>query len=91
MILPQYVSQLWRGLPLILEDGTNELTVFSRRLFASLYDELLSLEERRRELPLVEVNTDQTKLTPQADVVLRGKAGDILSALRSQLLASCST
>ena len=46
MILPQQVSQLRRGLPLILEDGTNELTVFSRRLFASLYDELLSLEEK---------------------------------------------
>ena len=36
MILPQQVSQLRRGLPLILEDGTNELTVFSRRLFVSL-------------------------------------------------------
>jgi transposase len=33
-------------LPLILEDATNELTIFSRRLFASLYDELLSLEEK---------------------------------------------
>jgi transposase len=33
-------------LPLILEDATNELTAFSRRLFASLYNELLSLEEK---------------------------------------------
>jgi transposase len=46
IILPQHISQLRRGLPLILEDGTNELTVFSRRLFASLYEELLSLEEK---------------------------------------------
>ena len=46
IILPQHISQLRRGLPLILEDGPNELTVFSRRLFASLYEELLSLEEK---------------------------------------------
>jgi len=44
IVLPQHISQLRRGLPLILEDATNELTAFSRRLFASLYDELLSLE-----------------------------------------------
>lgn len=46
IVLPQHVSQLRRGLPLILEDATNELTSFSRRLFARLYDELLSLEEK---------------------------------------------
>ena len=46
VVLPQHMSQLRRGLPLILEDATNELTSFSRRLFASLYDELLSLEEK---------------------------------------------
>jgi transposase len=31
IVLPQHVSQLRRGLPLILEDGSNELTAFSRR------------------------------------------------------------
>jgi transposase len=46
IVLPQHVSQVRRGLPLILEDATNELTAFSRRLFASLYDELLSLEQK---------------------------------------------
>ena len=46
IVLPQYVSQLRRGLPLILEEASNGLTAFSRRLFASLYDELLSLEEK---------------------------------------------
>src|SRR5579885_1793027 len=46
IVLPEHVSQLRSGLPLILEDATNELTTFSRRLFASLYDELLSLEEK---------------------------------------------
>jgi transposase len=46
IVLPQHISQLRRGLPLILEDASNELTAFSRRLFASLYDELLSLEEK---------------------------------------------
>jgi hypothetical protein len=37
---------LWRGLPLILDDAANELTAFSRRLFASPHNELLSLEEK---------------------------------------------
>lgn len=46
IVLPQHASQLRRGLPLVLEDATNELTPFSRRLFAHLYDELLSLEEK---------------------------------------------
>ncbi len=46
IVLPQHVSQLRHGLPLILEDATNKLTTFSRCLFASLYDELLSLEEK---------------------------------------------
>jgi len=46
IVLPEHVSQLRRGLPLVLEDATNELTAFSRRLFASLYEELLSLEEK---------------------------------------------
>ena len=45
IVLPPHVSQVRRGLPLILEDATNELTAFSRRLFASLYDELLSLDD----------------------------------------------
>jgi transposase len=31
IVLPQHVSQLRRGLPLLLEDATNELTAFSRR------------------------------------------------------------
>jgi transposase len=46
IVLPQHLSQLRCGLPLALEDATNELTAFSRRLFASLYDELLSLGEK---------------------------------------------
>jgi transposase len=46
IVLLQHVSQLRCGLPLILDGATNVLTAFSRRLCASLYDELLSLEER---------------------------------------------
>jgi transposase len=46
IVLPQHVGQLRRGLPMILEDASNELTAFGRRLFASLYDELLALEEK---------------------------------------------
>jgi transposase len=46
IVLPQHFSQLRRELPLVLEDATNELTALTRRLFSSLYDELLSLEEK---------------------------------------------
>lgn len=46
IVLPQHFSQLRRELPRVLEDATNELTALTRRLFTSLYDELLSLEEK---------------------------------------------
>ncbi len=46
IVLPQHVGQVRRGLPLILEDATNELTGFSRRLFSYLYEELLAVEEK---------------------------------------------
>lgn len=44
IVLPQHVGRLRRGLPEILEDGSNGLTAFARRLFASLYDELVDLD-----------------------------------------------
>ena len=50
IILPQHVSQLRRGLPLILEDGTNELTVFSRRLFAASTKNCCLWKKRSRPL-----------------------------------------
>lgn len=46
IVLPHYVSQLRRGLPLILENAENERTDFSRRLFASLYEELVQLDSK---------------------------------------------
>jgi transposase len=46
IVLPQHFSQLRRELPRVLEDATNELTALTRRLISSLYDELLSLEEK---------------------------------------------
>jgi transposase len=50
IVLAQGFAQLRRSLPLILEDATNELTPFSRRLFSFLRDELLSLEEKIKAL-----------------------------------------
>ena len=44
IVLPQQIYQLRRGLPAILEEEDNELTPFTRRLLASLYDELLELD-----------------------------------------------
>ncbi len=46
LVLPRHPGQVRRGLPAILEEASNELTVFTRRLLASLYDELLALEEK---------------------------------------------
>lgn len=46
IVLPEHISQLRRGMPLVLEDAENELTAFSRGLFASLYEELLQLDEK---------------------------------------------
>jgi len=44
IVLPQHLGRLRRGLPEILENGSNELTAFSRCLFASLYDEFVDLD-----------------------------------------------
>jgi transposase len=46
IVLPQHVGHLRRGLPIALEDAENELTGFGRRLFASLYEELVELEKK---------------------------------------------
>jgi transposase len=46
IVLPQQLSQLRKALPMLLEDGDNELTSMGRSLFASLFEELLRLEER---------------------------------------------
>lgn len=47
VVLPQQIQQLRRGLPRILElEEENELTPFTRRLVASLYDELLELDRK---------------------------------------------
>lgn len=46
IVLPQQVGQLRKGLPTVLEDAENGLTGFGRRLFASLYEELVELTEK---------------------------------------------
>lgn len=46
VILPQQVARLRRALPEVLEDANNELTMFARSLFRSLYEELIELEKK---------------------------------------------
>lgn len=46
IVLPQHVAQLRRNLPVLIEDGSNELTMSSRCLFRSLYEELVDLEAK---------------------------------------------
>ena len=46
IVLPQHLSRLRKALPMLLEDGENELTPMGRGLFAALLEELLRLEER---------------------------------------------
>jgi len=46
IVLPQHIGQVRRGVPEILEGQSNELTTLSRRWLASLYDELVDLDNR---------------------------------------------
>jgi transposase len=46
IVLPQGIRQVRSRLPELLEDGENALTMFSRELFADLYDEFRCLDER---------------------------------------------
>lgn len=46
IVLPQHVAQLRRNLPALLEDDGNELTIPTRHLFHSLYEELVKLEAK---------------------------------------------
>ena len=46
IVLPQHVAQLRRNLPALLEDDGNELTIPTRHLFHSLYEELVELEAK---------------------------------------------
>lgn len=44
--MPQHIGQVRRGVPEILENESNELTSLGRRLVASLYDELVDLDNK---------------------------------------------
>jgi transposase len=46
LVIPNKVANLRRELPLILEDGENELTVIAREVFNDLYADLSLREER---------------------------------------------
>lgn len=46
IVLPRQIHQLRRGLPQVLEEADNELTPFTRRLLAALYEELVELDRK---------------------------------------------
>ena len=46
LVIPQGVQHIRNRLPLIIEDGDNELSVMARRSFHQLYDELVDLDGR---------------------------------------------
>jgi transposase len=46
IVMPQGMSRLRQQLPLIVEDGNNELTPLSREVMRELYEELVALDER---------------------------------------------
>ena len=46
IVLPQHVGRVRRGVPEILEDESNELTLLGRRLLASLHNELVDLDSK---------------------------------------------
>ena len=50
LILPRQVGTLRQHLPSLLEDATNELTPLGRATFRQLYEELVGLDERIRQI-----------------------------------------
>lgn len=46
VVIRRGIGQVRRGVPEILEDATNELTIYGRAIFAELYDELCALDRR---------------------------------------------
>lgn len=48
--IPQGLRNLRNQLPLILEDSDNQLSNLARELFATLYDELVALDDRIKQL-----------------------------------------
>lgn len=50
LIIPQGISYVRKSIPLILEDGDNELTFMFRELLAELYSEMIHLDERIKNL-----------------------------------------
>jgi transposase len=50
VVLPQNIGQVRRGLPMVLEEASNELSTLGRRLFNGLYEQLVDLDKRIEEL-----------------------------------------
>lgn len=50
LIIPQGISYVRKSIPLMLEDGDNELTFMFRELLADLYHEMVHLDERIKNL-----------------------------------------
>jgi transposase len=50
LIIPQGISYVRKSIPLMLEDGDNELTFLFRELLADLYNEMIHLDERIKNL-----------------------------------------
>lgn len=50
LIIPQGISYVRKSIPLMLEDGDNELTFMFRELLADLYNEMVHLDERIKNL-----------------------------------------
>jgi len=50
LIIPQGISYVRKSIPLMLEDGNNELTFMFRELLADLYNEMVHLDDRIKTL-----------------------------------------
>ncbi len=49
IVMPKYITTVRRQLPSILEDAENELTILGRKIFADLYEQMISLDDRIKE------------------------------------------
>ncbi len=66
IVLPQGIGHVRSRLPEVVEDAENELTVLGRELFAGLYDEIRSLDER-----IAEVECKIKRVVKQSEVCQR--------------------
>jgi transposase len=85
LVAPGYVAQLRKAIPVWLEDGDNGLTPRFRRLLSGLRDDLMTLDERIKELDQEVAEAAKSDPTAQRLTQLRGVGPLVATALSASL------